>query len=180
MKSIIFIFLFLFPFLLKAQLGSEKVIYNSGGFNIPEMIQAADLDGDKDLDVLVKEMFSNPIFWLANDGTGNFSSRVDLPQSSLADIKALKTFDFDKDGDQDVVASFSSVNKVYLWKNLGSGSFANPVLLATATSAVHSLFIADLDKDADLDIAISMEYDNQVGSETISLPMPGQFCRFPL
>lgn len=148
--------LLLFPLLVSAQFGTGKLVHNSGGFNIPEIVQAADLDKDGDTDVMMRD--SNLIFWLANDGKGNFTKRSELQQSSSGRIVGLQAFDFDQDGDIDVVAAFEGINKVFLWKNSGTGTFSNPELLASFEETIASLTVVDSDRDGDRDILVAMEY----------------------
>lgn len=150
-------FLFLFsPAWVSAQFGSGKLVYYSGGSSYPEIIQAADLDKDGDIDVLMRD--TNLIFWLSNDGSGTFIKRSELPESSSGAIVGLQAFDFDHDGDTDVVAAYEGLNKVYLWRNSGTGAFSSRELLASFNETIASLTVADTDKDGDHDIIVAMEY----------------------
>lgn len=149
------------PIYLFAQFGPGKQVYNSGGWDVPQIIETSDLDNDGDIDVLIKE-YGNPLFWLSNDNGGNFSSKTELPSSEMDDITSLKAFDYNNDGDQDVVAAFADINQIYLWKNNSNGSFASPVLIGSNLSEIHAITVVDHDKDGKLDILVSIEYDYAV------------------
>jgi PKD repeat protein len=144
---------------LYAQFGTGKIIYSAGGSNIPEHVLPADFDGDGDIDVMTKNMFSNPIFWRANDGNGTFSGTVALPGSNFPRLTSLKAIDYDKDGDQDVVASYNDSKKCLLWTNTGTGNFSAPITLVSNQEDIVSLYIIDYDKDGDQDIAVATKYD---------------------
>lgn len=143
----------------QVQFGPAQLIYNAGFSEIPERVAAADLDGDGDIDILTKKMFDNPIFWMANDGQGNFThSGIELAQSDLPQLQNLLTLDYDKDGDQDIVAVFSDwqsyASYIYLWENFGSGVFSSRITLGSGFESVESLFVTDYDNDNDPDVLV--------------------------
>ncbi|HEY5745895.1 MAG TPA: PKD domain-containing protein [Chryseolinea sp.] len=126
----------------------------------PMCVQAADFDRDGDIDVLIKDMSSTTsVFWVPNDGKGNFGAARQLPTVSQGGYVSLQAFDYDNDGDVDVMASFASAKKIYLWKNQGTGTFTAPTLVTTSVDTFHAINAVDLDNDGDKDVAVSVEYN---------------------
>lgn len=132
------------------------------------VVQLFDLDGDDDLDVLIKRQDDedvNLIDLYRNDGTSNFTPIEGSLFASLSGI-AVATADSDNDGDLDIFINgqnneFTAECQLYL--NDGAGNFA---LLPTTTftgSFAGIIVPADFDRDNDVDVLM-------VGSEQGGLP----------
>jgi hypothetical protein len=85
-------------------------------------ISPADFDGDGDLDIIFttgKNAFTNSLEYefgiFRNDGLGNLNTEVWVQNLSI--IKANEVFDYDNDGDYDVVIGFDYEDKIVLYKN---------------------------------------------------------------
>lgn len=111
-------------------------------------IDAADLDGDGDLDVLSVLTNDDTVVWYEK-GPGGFGGEVVIGEISGLARKA-RAADLDGDGDLDVVASSSSE---YFWyENLdGAGTFDSSRLIGATTSAA-AVIPADVDGDDDVDV----------------------------
>ncbi|HEX3765237.1 MAG TPA: VCBS repeat-containing protein [Kofleriaceae bacterium] len=96
----------------------------------------ADLDGDGDLDVVIK---STDVQLVLGDGQGNFT----LGDHFAAPGGALRLGDLDLDGHVDIALSGDGVTLVF---GTGGGNFAAPVSLDT-TSVYQALEIADVNGD---------------------------------
>eukprot|EP00752_Nemacystus_decipiens_P018612 g16687.t1 len=121
---------------------------------------AADLTGDRNLDVVLASLYDRVELFKNSDGV--FSLGVELeeqtPASGAADIV---TADFDGDGDLDVVsASFDGLvgfdsgfllGRLILFKNDGTGSFEEGEDIGLLDSA-RSVVAVDLDNDEDIDL----------------------------
>ncbi|MCD9018429.1 PKD domain-containing protein [Parachryseolinea silvisoli] len=155
-----FCLLLVLPILLPsgsyAQFAKSKTIYSASSFYVPQTFDAGDLNGDGKLDFVVKQMEGRPAYYVLNLGGGNFSAPTELPQSAQNYLTYIKTFDCDNDGDIDIAASFR--NKVVIWKNYGSGSFAAPVQIASGLDYAGTLFVTDMDNDGDPDILVGEQY----------------------
>ncbi|PKP00674.1 MAG: hypothetical protein CVU11_17110, partial [Bacteroidetes bacterium HGW-Bacteroidetes-6] len=85
-------------------------------------ISPADFDGDGDLDIIFttgKNAITNSLEYefgiFSNDGLGNLNTEVWVQNLSI--IKANEVFDYDNDGDYDVVVGFDYQDKIVLYKN---------------------------------------------------------------
>ncbi len=116
--------------------------------------EAADLDGDGDLDIAVCIFghLDGKVVWLEQTGNLEFVEHVldDRPGAIHA-----YPFDADADGDLDIAVALSQESEeVLLFRNDGTGEFVREVLFA-ADVMYHGLSgieLADLDMDGDTDI----------------------------
>jgi FG-GAP-like repeat/FG-GAP repeat len=124
----------------------------------PVHATADDLDGDRDLDVLVASMgvvFPNnekigAVIWLENDGAQHFTPRVLLDH--VARVTDVAVADFNGDGRRDLaVAQFGYDQGEIRWmENLGGGKFKSHILLSL--SGAINVCIADCNDDDTPDI----------------------------
>ena len=133
--------------------GPEQAIV--AGIAYPTTVDAADLDGDGDLDVLTASQWDHEILWYENvDGQGAFG-----PGKFVATFarkpRSVIAADLDGDGDLDVCAAHGYQSS---WcKNLdGQGTFGN-VLLVDSVSGSDAMEIGaeDLDGDGDRDLVVA-------------------------
>ncbi len=94
---------------------------------------------------------------------------VPLP-GSASEFFYITTGDLDKDGRQDVVTC--SYGKVAWLRNLGSRTFAAQVVLEDEFSFPRKVVVADMDKDADMDLLIAFG-DSASGSKLYLYPGNG-------
>ncbi|OEK06890.1 VCBS repeat-containing protein [Roseivirga misakiensis] len=126
-------------------------------------IAIEDIDGDGDLDVFVGSNIvsgaygKNPQHYLLiNNGRGRFQNEITQRLTShenLGMLNSAKWFDFDGDGDQDLVMA-GEWTSVQVYANNGSGQFeklANEILDANS-GWWYSLSIADVNQDGKPDI----------------------------
>lgn len=134
--------------------------YETGQFPnfAPAALDYADLDGDRDLDVVVAhEYYGAPgLVVMENLGNGVFakSSQNDVPYNdSLADV-VLR--DIDGDGHVDAIATvpstFSRATKVYWWHGNPDGTFANPYRTVVSGPGPIGLVVEDFTGDGFPDI----------------------------
>lgn len=136
---------------------SSRIVHE--GMGRASDVQAGDLDGDLDLDLVVAEFGwrrSGRLFWLENKGS--------LPSETsyephLIDERHGALFapivDLNGDGLLDVVAAFGQEHEsVDVFYNLGSGKFRQEQLFRAdrATFGMSGIEIVDLDADQDNDI----------------------------
>ncbi|MFC1954364.1 FG-GAP repeat domain-containing protein [Chloroflexota bacterium] len=116
----------------------------------PSAVQAADIDGDLDMDIVVAER--STMLWYENDSTVNFTSRIiDTGFSGNADLYVT---DINNDGNLDVLGADDIDNDVYWYENDGSpsdGGWTKHVIKDDFDDA-FKVFAVDLDNDNDMDV----------------------------
>ncbi len=131
--------------------GPEKVI--STAADDARGVDAADLDGDGDMDLLSASFNDGKLAWYRNtNGLGSF---VEQPPISIDPMGAHEVLarDVDGDGDMDVIATFESDLSVGWFENTdGLGTFGPLNLIAGFFEGAGALAVADMDGDADLDV----------------------------
>ncbi|MEM6569139.1 MAG: VCBS repeat-containing protein [Planctomycetota bacterium] len=111
---------------------------------------AADLDGDGDLDVVSSDGSTSRVVWHENLGSGSFSAARDVG-SVLSTSAEVVLVDWDGDGDVDVLVGPSFSSDVIAFENLGTGTFA-PAVTALTGVLFATFDRADLDGDGDEDL----------------------------
>jgi hypothetical protein len=130
----------------------------TAGLPSPVHVEAYDIDGDGDLDLLVScmgEVFPNndkigSVIILENDGQQHFTKHVIAEH--IARVTDIRAGDFDGDGKPDLaVAQFGYDQGEVRWmRNLGNWQFESHVLLNL--SGAINVCVADLNGDHTLDI----------------------------
>lgn len=120
-------------------------------------LDAADLDGDGDLDLLDTSAETNSVWWWRND-TGPAGGGWD--GLAIADqfpgAQAVRAADLDGDGDLDVVGLARDTGTLTWWENaLGDGSEWAWHNIAEGLAPPTGLSTADLDGDGDADLAVA-------------------------
>jgi FG-GAP-like repeat/RTX calcium-binding nonapeptide repeat (4 copies) len=127
----------------------------------PSGVEAVDIDGDGDLDLVVANPGADPsaltpdsgntISILRNNGDGSFAAPVSV---TTGVGPRVATGDFDADGDFDLMTANSTDNTVSILRNDGTGNFAAPVTFAAGDDSFIS-DVADLDGDGDSDLVLT-------------------------
>ena len=126
-------------------------------------VYAADMDGDGDMDIVSASYNDNTIAWYENDGNTDPTWAAADISTSAADASSVFAADMDGDGDMDIVSADFSDNTIAWYENNGD---ANPTWTAanivTSANAPHSVFVADIDGDGDMDIVSADSGDNTI------------------
>jgi len=121
-----------------------------------DLVFAADLDGDGDMDVISEGSFGREIIWYENDGTGMFSDQILISSIQEDYLNNLYFTDLDTDGDIDVLSASEGVLSEIAWyENDGTGVFSDQIIISNKAIGAQSVQAADLDNDGDIDILSS-------------------------
>ncbi len=107
-------------------------------------IEVFDADGDFKLDIIAEVDGSLKLF--RNLGSGGFSGGAPNIASALG-----IPFDWDEDGDVDMLYADGNNDWIVLLENDGAGVFTDSTLYATTAIWLNELAIGDLDNDGDVD-----------------------------
>lgn len=132
--------------------------------HLVQSIDAADFDGDSDVDLLVADLGTHTgkpdmrVLW--NSGAGAFSTRTEfyIDHGSRGAVPG----DFDKDGRIDFAVAYANLNGgnpggllIYLNSVNGFPTTPNHTYTFTNTSSTIDLASADFNGDGDLDLVVS-------------------------
>jgi len=119
-----------------------------------------DVNNDNHQDI-VATGYNEGIFWFKNDGNQNFLKNQIADTTKHKDARTVRAtlhdgtkVDFNNDGFADLVTASMKRNRVSVWTNSGNGQFAETVI-DTLSPGAHTVDLADLDKDGDIDILIA-------------------------
>lgn len=121
-------------------------------------IEAADVDGDGDMDIVISQASpASKIVWLENDG-GDF---VNFPRifidTAIQSVTAIQLVDLDNDGDVDVVGVDKVADQLLWLENQNAGQTWTKYVIETGVSvnSTSDISIADIDADGDLDVVVA-------------------------
>jgi len=141
--------------------GAYRTISQS--IRCPHSVQAADMDGDGDIDVVVASRCDHRITWYVNsDGLGTFVQGPSLATEADHQIY-LFVADLDGDADIDVLSASVVDHKIAWYENVdGLGDFGPRRVITSTASGASSVFAADMDGDSDLDVLSASSYDAKI------------------
>ena len=113
---------------------------------IGQMVKAADIDGDGDLDLALAATTS--VAWFENDGSEGFTQHA--VTSGVDEAFSVEIADLDADGDQDLVLPLTGDDQVVWYQNDGSENFSLQVI--GAQESPETIGVADSNGDGYLDV----------------------------
>jgi len=132
----------------------------SGGFGAVEVLSqasgagtgplnAADVDGDGDVDLVVGPSSATTLRWVRNDGSGSFAL-LPIPTANLVGFpNSSSLVDVDADRLPDLVVR-GALGGLVVYRNLGGSFESLPVVFPTATD----LAAADVDGDGAVELVV--------------------------
>ena len=115
-------------------------------------VEAADIDQDGDLDIVIAHEFA-PNVLLLNDGAGVFTHAIDRFSNRSHDSEDIGISDLDRDGDLDVVFAAEDDARPELYAGNGEGTFRDLSSLV-AKSIANAVAVADLNNDGFPDLVL--------------------------
>jgi hypothetical protein len=123
-------------------------------------VEAVDLDGDGLMDIIVCDCKSNSINWIRQFPAGVYTETVIA--DGLNAPAHVQAFDFDKDGDKDIMVavlgllfpSNDKIGSVVILENDGKERFTKHVVV-DKVARVSDVRAGDLDGDGDMDLAVA-------------------------
>ena len=134
--------------------GAEAFIAITGGG--PEWMEAVDVDGDGDLDVLTASSIYEGIWMYRNNGDGTFTEEETIGPEIVYHPRSVIAVDYDVDGDMDLLAGGD--NEIVLFVNDGTGLFDEKIMIENGDMDKAVLALSDLDNDGDLDFIESGQW----------------------
>ena len=125
-------------------------------------IDAKDIDGDGDFDIIVASSTLNNLYWIENiDGLGTFGPETTIDTRGSF-VQSVYAEDLDTDGDMDVM-SITTDGEVAWYENTdGQGTFTTAQIISTDADNGRSIYAADLDGDGDNDVLSASITGNKI------------------
>lgn len=151
----------------------------------PQLIQAGDIDGDSDVDLIISDGNQGSTFSTSiNDGHGNFSLGQTFTLNPQYMAESISVADFNRDGKMDVL--FSGTSDPFITSGFISVAFSNAsgtldapvdiVVLSNGTGLDSAPAVADFNGDGLPDIAFAA--DSHLGSLSPVFVLPNHGATF--
>ena len=137
----------------------DKVLTDSSFHTFSEVkggaktLTSADIDNDGLIDLAQISLFDGAISILYNHGNASFTSNT--LAHGLAYPTAMDFYDWDNDGDQDLLVVEYGRKQIKLYKNSGTGSFSFDKNISVDGTTPYAITIEDINNDTLPDLAIS-------------------------
>ena len=125
-------------------------------------IDAADIDGDGDIDLVGAALLSNEIAWFRNEGTTPITWRMIIISSTFQYAHKVQIIDMDDDGNLDILGTAYSEGISWFRNDGGDDITWSKQFVDYYNSAVIACAF-DPDQDGDLDIVGSAQGTNKLG-----------------
>ena len=139
--------------------GTFAAAVNTATSTGPLAVVIADFDRSAEPDAAITEQAdTTPTLITGTDpaAPGTFSDSANLAMGGGSDPMRVTTGDFDNDGDEDLAALDFTLDKIRIFFNDGAGTLAlNQDLALVAGAQATGVAVGDLDRDGDLDMAVS-------------------------
>lgn len=142
--------------------GEEQII-TIDNIEILKEINAADIDGDGDMDVLSASRNDGKIAWYENtNGLGDFGEQQLINGPDEFYGFSVVAADIDNDGDMDVVSGRGD-DYVSWYENLdGLGNFSQASIISTEIDGVLQVITTDINNDGYIDIVSTSYWDHKI------------------
>jgi hypothetical protein len=159
----------------------NETIHRSASFGIQTLLPtlgdlfyepvSADVDGDGDPDLVIRERSPSELVWYENTASG-FGTRRIIASGSL--FYTYRPGDLDGDGDVDLVSHHAGGQVVWLENGGGAvPTWTEHDVGTPSGGSVRNVAFADLDRDGDLDVLHADSADAAFWHENDGLSPPG-------
>ncbi len=124
----------------------------SDSFVNPSSLDAADIDGDGDLDLVGAAFGGHEIRWWRNEGGSPPAWTPMTIETGFAAASTVRAADIDGDGTMDVAGCAWTDGELVVWANGGQGVSWTRQSVATGLSECHWVDVADLNGDGAADL----------------------------
>ena len=127
------------------------------------MVNAADLDGDGDLDLYSASDSDDVVAWYENLGGRPLRFQRRLVDNNANYVRSAYAADLDGDGDLDLMSASANDHRIAWYENLGGRPlrFRSRAIANSVMGALH-VYADDLDGDGDMDVLSASELDNTI------------------
>ena len=137
--------------------------YSTGFGSNPYSITAADLDNDKQLEIIVSLYGTAGTAILTEYYAAEFVSEILYSTGSTPRLFSIAVGDFNNDNRSDVVVANSGTDNIGLLPGLGNGTFGTEMTYSIgADSHPQYVITCDINKDNDLDIISVSSQNNSI------------------
>ncbi|MGY0392565.1 FG-GAP-like repeat-containing protein [Bizionia sp. KMM 8389] len=166
-KLLIFTGLIFMGFTVKAQIEFNGSTIDGNTGSEPYSVASGHFTNDSYLDLAICTYQGSTVSWYKNNGDGTFATRVDLVttgSTTLSYVESITVADLNNDGNDDIIASSYSTNRVVWFENNGDETFEPAALISNGISGAGHVETANIDNDSNgnLDIIISEYSGNKV------------------
>jgi hypothetical protein len=162
--SKIFIILLLAVGLFSPQISAQlsftahNIAVNSD-FSGAHSVNAVDLDGDGDVDILGAAQEAAEIAWWENDGDKGFIKHT--IDTEFDGANSVCSVDMDGDGDIDILASAEVADEIAWWENDGNKGFTKH-FIDRKINGPASVYPIDVDSDGKVDVLATAQFPDWV------------------
>lgn len=131
------------------------------GGDAPYNIASGLIDDDAFPDIVVSTTIGGTVYWLKNDGTGNFDLQTTII-GLLNNAGGVAIADLNNDGFNDVLSTSSADGTLVWFANDGLGNFGTEQIISSTINGPGQVFVRNIDNDASLDVAVAAYVGNEV------------------
>jgi hypothetical protein len=143
---------------------ASVMIYFTGSFSSIICVMAADFNNDSRLDIAFADYGNNNLGILFGYGNRTFGNLTLYSTGVGSRSVCIAVEDFSNDGRLDIAVANYGSNTVYIFIGSDLGNFSLFMIYSTGdSSGPKRLFVADLDKDSQLDIIVPNDGTDNIG-----------------